>query len=79
MTCGIYGVDWITLNNSRVPHNPCYFCHSCFKSYNYKDGVKIGSFQAFPYPCDNDLLKNEIVNTSNVESEKYCLSNLDDN
>ncbi|XP_003425540.1 snRNA-activating protein complex subunit 3 isoform X1 [Nasonia vitripennis] len=57
MTCGIYSVTWVTTRNSRLPHNPCLFCDSCFKSYNYIKGTKIGSFQAFPYPYDNDLLQ----------------------
>ncbi|KAJ8665347.1 hypothetical protein QAD02_007009 [Eretmocerus hayati] len=56
MTCGIYHVSWVMTSNDRLPHNPCLFCESCFKSYNYIDGEKIGSFQAYPYPYDCDLL-----------------------
>jgi hypothetical protein len=60
MTCGIYSVNWVTTSNNRLPHNPCLFCDSCFKSYNYIKGKKIGSFKAYPYPFDSDLLEPNI-------------------
>ncbi|XP_058788826.1 uncharacterized protein LOC131662869 [Phymastichus coffea] len=60
MTCGIYSVAWVTTSNNRLPHNPCLFCDSCFKSYNYVKGKKIGSFKAYPYPYDVDLLQPQL-------------------
>ncbi|KAL7287430.1 hypothetical protein TKK_0018539 [Trichogramma kaykai] len=57
MTCGIYNVSWVTIDNNRLPHNPCLFCESCFRSYNYVKGKKIGSFSAYPYPYDSELLE----------------------
>lgn len=55
MTCGVQASAWITLDNDRLPHNPCFFCDKCFKSYNYIDGKKIGNFKAFPYPEDDRI------------------------
>lgn len=69
MTCGIYSVNWVTIDNNRVPHNPCFFCDSCFKSYNYVSGSKIGDFKAYPYPTDNVLLQNEYVQSCNSMQE----------
>ncbi|KAJ4433086.1 hypothetical protein ANN_15343 [Periplaneta americana] len=40
---------WITVENERVPHDPCFFCQHCFLSYNYVDGKKIGKFKAYPF------------------------------
>ena len=61
MTCGIYNVTWVTMNNTRLPHNPCLFCDSCFKSYNYIKGQKVGNFKAYPYPYDSELLQPQLV------------------
>ncbi|PSN52532.1 hypothetical protein C0J52_14314, partial [Blattella germanica] len=47
--CGIYTARWVTFENDRVPHDPSYFCDSCFRSYNYIDGKKIGKFKAYPF------------------------------
>ncbi|XP_076247649.1 proximal sequence element A Pbp49 [Calliopsis andreniformis] len=60
MICGVYNVQWITMEHERIPHNPCYFCDTCFKSYNYIDGKKVGNFQAYAYPRNIELVK-EIV------------------
>ncbi|KAJ9601085.1 hypothetical protein L9F63_000751, partial [Diploptera punctata] len=49
MICGMYMAKWITTENERVPHDPCYFCDHCFCSYNYIDGKKIGNFKAYPF------------------------------
>lgn len=49
MICGIYIAKWVTIENERVPHDPCYFCEHCFRSYNYIDGKKIGNFKAYPF------------------------------
>ncbi|XP_034256327.1 snRNA-activating protein complex subunit 3 [Thrips palmi] len=53
MLCGHYVAKWLTIGNLRVPHDPCYFCQSCFLSYNYVDKEKIGSFRAFPFSCSS--------------------------
>lgn len=52
MTCGTHSAGWITTDNDRLPHNPCYFCDRCFKSFNYIDNRKIGNFKAYRYPKD---------------------------
>ncbi|XP_049831147.1 snRNA-activating protein complex subunit 3-like [Schistocerca gregaria] len=49
MVCKFYSARWVTLDNKRVPHDPCFFCDICFKSFNYRDGEKIGSFRAYRY------------------------------
>ncbi|KAK2587381.1 hypothetical protein KPH14_003098 [Odynerus spinipes] len=60
--CGILPVQWITTDHDRVPHIPCFFCESCFKSYNYVNGKKVGNFKAYRYPCDSSLIQeNEEV------------------
>lgn len=57
MTCGMFSVRWITTDNQRLPHDPCFFCESCFKSYNYIKGEKIGSFSAYAYPFHAELIE----------------------
>jgi len=54
--CGILNVHWIVMEHDRVPHDVSYFCNRCFKSYNYVDGRKVGSFKAYNYPCIPELL-----------------------
>ncbi|XP_076161989.1 proximal sequence element A Pbp49 isoform X2 [Ptiloglossa arizonensis] len=60
MICGIYNVQWITMEHERIPHNPCYFCDTCFKSYNYIDNKKVANFQAYAYPRNIELVKGKI-------------------
>ncbi|CAL7943083.1 unnamed protein product [Xylocopa violacea] len=60
MICGVYNVQWITMEHERVPHNPCYFCDMCFKSYNYIDGKKVGKFEAYAYPRNTEAVKGKI-------------------
>ncbi|XP_076662388.1 proximal sequence element A Pbp49 isoform X2 [Halictus rubicundus] len=59
MICGVYNAKWITVEHERIPHNPCYFCNSCFKSYNYVDGEKVGNFKAFAYPRNVEAVRKE--------------------
>ncbi|XP_053980657.1 snRNA-activating protein complex subunit 3 isoform X2 [Hylaeus anthracinus] len=61
MICTVYSAQWITLEHERIPHNPCYFCDSCFKSFNYIDDKKVGNFKAYPYPRNTELVK-KIIN-----------------
>ncbi|XP_051156337.1 snRNA-activating protein complex subunit 3 [Leptopilina boulardi] len=70
MTCGIFSVRWITTDNERLPHDPCFFCESCFKSYNYIQGEKIGSFSAYPYPFHAELIERGIKNNKTNDSAK---------
>ncbi|XP_033207523.1 snRNA-activating protein complex subunit 3 [Belonocnema kinseyi] len=65
MTCGMFSVRWITTNNDRLPHDPCFFCEKCFKSYNYVNGEKIGTFSAYPYPFHAELMQKFKNNESN--------------
>ena len=60
MICGVYNVQWITMEHERIPHNPCYFCDTCFKSYNYINGKKVGNFEAYAYPRNTELVKGVI-------------------
>lgn len=60
MVCGVYVVQWITMDHERIPHNPCYFCDDCFKSYNYVDNKKIGKFKAYAYPRNIEVVKEKI-------------------
>ncbi|XP_046481213.1 snRNA-activating protein complex subunit 3 isoform X1 [Neodiprion pinetum] len=50
MVCGVFAASWITTHNDRLPHDPCYFCTTCFHSFNYIDGKKIENFLAYPVP-----------------------------
>lgn len=47
--CGVNTANWLVVNCDRLPQNQALLCNTCFKSYNYIDGKKIGSFQAYPY------------------------------
>lgn len=60
MICGVYSVKWITMEHDRIPHNPCYYCDGCFKSYNYIDGKKVGNFKAYAYPRNTEIVKGII-------------------
>lgn len=53
--CSLSFSKWIVLNNRRLPETHFYFCHNCFKSFNYDgEGKKRGSFQAYPFLFDLD-------------------------
>ena len=69
MTCGIFSVRWITTNNDRLPHDPCFFCESCFKSYNYVSGKKVGTFAAYPYPFHSELMGKSSKNSQTMENK----------
>lgn len=60
MVCGVYVVQWITMDHERIPHNPCYFCDNCFKSYNYINNKKVGKFKAYAYPRNVEAVKGKI-------------------
>lgn len=48
------------MEHERIPHNPCYFCDICFKSYNYINGKKVGEFKAYAYPQNIEAVKGKI-------------------
>lgn len=60
MICSTYTAKWITLDHDRIPHNPCYFCDDCFKSYNYINGKKVGEFKAYAYPQNIEAVRGHI-------------------
>lgn len=41
--------NWIVNGSNRLPHNFAFLCDTCFKSYNFINGKKIGSFKAYSY------------------------------
>ncbi|KAG7199293.1 hypothetical protein KM043_018149 [Ampulex compressa] len=55
MMCGLFSAYWIVTDSDRIPHNPCFFCDACFKSYNYINKKKVGNFKAYAYPCHTEL------------------------
>lgn len=63
MICGVYAVKWVTMEHERIPHNPCFFCNDCFKSYNYIGKKKVGKFFAYAYPRNADAVK-DIINST---------------
>ncbi|CAD0202377.1 unnamed protein product [Chrysodeixis includens] len=48
-TCAEISAKWVVVGCTRVPFDPSFFCENCFKQYLYKDGKKIGEFQAYTY------------------------------
>jgi len=50
MTCQVDTATWVTINNSRLPETPFYFCTGCYKQFNLKpDGTNDGEFEAYRY------------------------------
>merc|ERR550519_141162 len=49
MVCETYIAAWVTKNHDRVPEDPYFWCPECYKKFNYKDGKKIGNFDAFRF------------------------------
>lgn len=48
--CNLTSAKWVTFENKRLPHDPFFFCESCFFMFNYDENEeKIGSFKAYPY------------------------------
>ncbi|XP_046401308.1 snRNA-activating protein complex subunit 3-like [Ischnura elegans] len=56
MICGHYVARWICQNSNRLPFSICYMCDSCFKSYNYVKGKKVGHFIAYQYADRSTIL-----------------------
>uniref|UniRef100_A0A1Q3F260 snRNA-activating protein complex subunit 3 n=1 Tax=Culex tarsalis TaxID=7177 RepID=A0A1Q3F260_CULTA len=47
--CGHCEANFIVKNSDQHIFDPAYVCQVCFESYHYKDGVKIGQFEAFRF------------------------------
>lgn len=47
--CDMYMCKWIVEGDERIPQTPAAFCESCFRTFCYKDGQKVGSFNCYPY------------------------------
>ncbi|KAK5646794.1 hypothetical protein RI129_005258 [Pyrocoelia pectoralis] len=47
--CCVEGAQWICVDSDRMPLNPMLLCELCFKSFNFVDGKKVGSFKAYPF------------------------------
>lgn len=41
--------QWIIFDSPRMISNPSFLCNSCFRSYHYLDGKKLGTFSAVRY------------------------------
>jgi len=40
---------WVCRDHIRVPTDPAFFCGLCYKSFNYVDKRRVGSYQEFRY------------------------------
>lgn len=47
--CGMIEATFVVRNSSSHIQDPSFLCRSCFMSFHYVDGKKIGQFQAFRY------------------------------
>ncbi|KAH8394810.1 hypothetical protein KR222_006536, partial [Zaprionus bogoriensis] len=45
--CGLRGYHFIVEQSRRQLHDPAYLCRTCFYSFNYIDGQKVGQFKAY--------------------------------
>ena len=50
IVCNKYTAKWVTREDSFSPSDPSFFCDKCFRMLHYdENGVKLGSFKAWPY------------------------------
>lgn len=47
--CGHCEANFIVKNSDQHIFDPAYVCQACFESYHYKDGKKIGEFEAYQF------------------------------
>ncbi|XP_055635206.1 snRNA-activating protein complex subunit 3 [Toxorhynchites rutilus septentrionalis] len=47
--CGHCEANFIVKNSDQHIFDPAYICQVCFESYHYKDGKKLGEFEAFRF------------------------------
>lgn len=47
--CGTIEASFVVRNSDNHIQDPSFLCRSCFISFHYIDGKKVGKFQAFRY------------------------------
>lgn len=57
--CGQSEAKMIVRNSSAHIHDPTYLCKSCFETYHYINGKKIGKFEAYRYFGNNSKMPLE--------------------
>lgn len=62
--CGINSFHFIIEKSSRQLHDPSYLCRTCFLSFYYVDGQKVGHFKAYRiYDHDAEEAREDVVIT----------------
>ncbi|XP_058451508.1 snRNA-activating protein complex subunit 3 [Malaya genurostris] len=59
--CGHCEANYIVKNSDQHIFDPAYICQVCFQSYHYKDGKKIGEFEAFRFLGTKIAVKEEEI------------------
>lgn len=54
--CGVTFASWMIVDSDRLAQNNAPMCTTCFRSYNYIDGKKIGNFKAYPFTSLSEFL-----------------------
>lgn len=49
MICQTCIAVWVTMDNTRVPEDPYFFCGLCYKNFNFVDKKRVGSFKEYRY------------------------------
>ncbi|CAM1311228.1 Uncharacterised protein g5627 [Pycnogonum litorale] len=49
MVCHYRTAEWVTIQHENLPETPFFFCNTCFNSFNYTDGKKVGEFEAYAF------------------------------
>lgn len=57
MTCGD-GATRVVFGSTMHLHDPAYLCGTCFESFHYVDGQKVGDFQAYQFKGNDDVPMN---------------------
>jgi len=55
MICQTTIATWVTMDNSRLPEDPFFWCNNCYAKFNFIDRKRVGSFKAFRYFDPNVL------------------------
>ena len=55
MVCQTTIANWVTMDNSRLPEDPFFWCNNCYAKFNFIDRKRVGSFKAFRYFDPNIL------------------------
>ncbi|KAH8402110.1 hypothetical protein KR009_009837 [Drosophila setifemur] len=73
--CGIRSYHFIVEQSRRQLHDPSYLCRSCFLSFHYVDGQKVGQFKAYRLYDHSETLgeqekeeeePNDVINEPNI-------------